>query len=177
MTTAGPTTAEPRGHLLVIGEREALVWVLSEQRMAFPAHRAAEAGALVPGDLLLIYTTRGCFHNPTRDRGRVVGEATVVSPVEPLKQAVVFQQREYPIGCRLALGGLAPRAQGVELAPLIPQLQAFPDPATWSVRMRRALVPLPSADVVLLREALAQHLVDRRQAFPSYAATLLHVPT
>ena len=66
--------AEPGGHLLVIGEREALVWVLSEQRMAFPAHRAAEAVALAPGGLLLIYTTRGCFHNPTRDRGRVVRE-------------------------------------------------------------------------------------------------------
>lgn len=177
MTTAGPARAEPGGHLLVIGEREALVWVLSEQRMAFPAHRAAEAGALAPEDLLLIYTTRGCFHNPTRDRGRVVGEATVASAIEQLEQPVVFQQRQYPIGCRLALGGLAPRAQGVELAPLIPQLQASPDPATWSVRMRRTVVPLPTADVVLLREALAQHLVDRRQALPSYVAALPHPAT
>ena len=174
---ADAVRAGPGGHLLVIGEREPLVWVLSEERMAFPAHRAAEARALAPGDLLLVYTTRGCFHNPTRDRGRVVGEATVASAIEPLEQPVVFGQRQYPMGCRLALGGLAPRGQGVELAPLIPRLQAFPDPATWSVRMRRTVVPLPADDVVLLREALAQHLVDLRRALPSYVAALPHSAT
>jgi hypothetical protein len=170
---ADPARAEPGGHSLVIGEREALVWVLSSKD-GIPCTTGGGGRARVPGDLLLIDTTRGCLHNPTRDRGRDVGEATVASAVEWLEQPVVFQQREYPIGCRLALGGLAPRAHGVELAPLIPQLQAFPDPATRSVRMRPTVVPLPAADVVLLCEALAQHVVDRRQALPSYVAALPH---
>jgi hypothetical protein len=165
-------TAEPRGHLLLIGDRAPLVWVLSEQRMAFRARRASEVGALTPGDLLLIYTTRGCFHNPTRDRGRVVGEATVASAVEPLDEPVVFGEREYPIGCRLNVTGLAPRRQGVELAPLVPDLAVFPDPATWSVRMRRTVVPLPAGDVALLRAELGPLLVDRRTALPSYLAAL-----
>lgn len=177
MTRTNDAGTEPSAHLLVIGEREALVWLLSKQRMAFPAHRAAEAGALTPGDLLLIYTTRGCFHNPTRDRGRIVGEATVASDVKPLQQPVVFQQRQYAIGCRLTLGGLAPRPQGVELAPLVRQLQAFPDPATWSVRMRRTVVPLPASDVALLREALAPHLVESRRALQSYVAALPRAAT
>src|SRR6202051_2908697 len=63
------------GYLLVIGERDALAWVLTTQRMAVPDYRSREVSALEPGDQLFLYTTRGCFHNPTRDRGRVVGVA------------------------------------------------------------------------------------------------------
>ncbi|HKF79950.1 MAG TPA: hypothetical protein VKB17_03920, partial [Thermoleophilaceae bacterium] len=64
-------------YLLILGEREALAWVLREQRMAFSARRARSASALTLGDRLLLYTTRGCFHNPTRDRGRVIGAGEV----------------------------------------------------------------------------------------------------
>jgi hypothetical protein len=53
-----------RDYLLVIGDAAALAWVLAEQRMAFPASRRSQAMALEVGDELLIYTTRGCFHNP-----------------------------------------------------------------------------------------------------------------
>jgi hypothetical protein len=60
-------------YLLVIGDREALGWILSAERMAFPDFRRAETRSLKSGDRLLIYTTRGCFKNPTRDRGRIIG--------------------------------------------------------------------------------------------------------
>ena len=165
-------TDAPAGHLLLIGDREPLVWVLTEQRMAFPAHRESEARRLAPGDLLLIYTTRGCFHNPTRDRGRVVGEATVARAIEPLDEPVVFGAREYPIGCRLDVTGLTPWPQGVELAPLVPDLAVFPDPATWSARMPRTVMPLPAGDVARLRAELAPLLLARERALPSYMATL-----
>jgi hypothetical protein len=51
-------------YLLVIGEREALAWVLRESRTAFPATRRAEVDRLAVGDELFLLTTRGCFHNP-----------------------------------------------------------------------------------------------------------------
>jgi len=64
--------------LLVIGDRDALGWILAEQRMAFPTAQRAEVRALRIEDELFLYTTRGAFKNPTRDRGRVIGAARVV---------------------------------------------------------------------------------------------------
>lgn len=141
--------------------------------MAFPPSRAAEALALRPDDLLLLYTTRGCFHNPTRDRGRVIGEARVADTVERLEEPVRFDDREYPTGCALVLDLLAPLGQGIELAPLVPRLAAFPDPKSWSVRMRRSLVGLDGRDTVLIRRLLAKVAAhDRRAAVASYVATV-----
>lgn len=60
----------PRGFfLLVISNRQALRWILSEQRMAFSPSRNKEPDTLFQDDKLVLYTTRGCFHSPARDRG------------------------------------------------------------------------------------------------------------
>lgn len=161
---------DPAAHLLVIGERAALAWVLSEQRMAFSANRRTDAARLRIGDHLLLYTTRGTFHNPTRDRGRVIGEARVLAPVEPLPEPVVLDGREFPLGCPLAIERLAPLRSGVELAPLVPTLESFPDPATWSARMRRPLVPLTSNDAERLRRALREVAGPPEAVLASYLA-------
>lgn len=129
--------------------------------------------ALRPNDLLFLYTTRNCFHNPIRDRGRVIGEARVASPVLGLAETVCFGAREYPIGCALDLGPMASLGEGVELAPLVHRLTAFPDPASWGMRMRRALVPLGRGDVGLLRRHLARAgLTDLHQAIATYIAAV-----
>jgi hypothetical protein len=67
-------------YLLPIADREPLAWIVREQRTAFGEHRRREAEALAVGDVLFLYTTRGCFRNPTRDRGRVIGRAVVKAP-------------------------------------------------------------------------------------------------
>ena len=72
------------GYLLILGEREALAWVLKAQRMAFPSTTRKEVQRLKVGDTVFLVTTRGCFPNPTRDRTRVIGQAQVTSPVEAL---------------------------------------------------------------------------------------------
>ncbi len=81
---------------LPIADREPLAWIVREQRTAFAEHRAREAASLTAGDVLLLYTTRGCFRNSTRDRGRVIGRAIVMAPAERLAEAVVFGGREFP---------------------------------------------------------------------------------
>jgi hypothetical protein len=144
-----------RAHLLVIGDSAALAWVLGEQRMAFPQLRRAQAGALEIGDELLVYTTRGCFGNPTRDLGRVMALATVKTKVKDLAEPVVFGDRRYTSGCELEIQGLAPLRTGVELQPLVPQMHAFPDPKSWSVHLRRPIVLLDEHDATLLKERLA----------------------
>ncbi|MFE1750125.1 hypothetical protein ACFW88_06190 [Streptomyces anandii] len=144
----------PSAHLLIIGDRAALSWVVTEQRMAFPTGRAKAAHALGEGDEVFVYTTRGCFRNPTRDLGRVIGRATLVSPVRVLDEPVVFNERSYFEGCRLKVSGLAPFREGLVLRDLVPRLSVFPDPATWSVRMRRASLTLPPADAEVVRTEL-----------------------
>jgi hypothetical protein len=142
----------------VIGDAQPLAWVLAEQRMAFPALRKSRAAALEIGDELFIHTTRGCFHNPKRDRGRVIGLALVSSDVRDLAEPVVFGERRYTSGCTLDIRGVAPLHDGVELRLLVPQLHAFPDGRGWSMRLRRSPVPLDRHDAALLSAGLTRCL-------------------
>ena len=143
-----------RSYLLVIGDAAPLAWVLAEQRMAFPALRRSQAAALETDDELFIYTTRACFHNSKRDRGRIMGLALVSSDVHDLAEPVVFGEHRYTSGCTLDIQGVAPLHDGVELGPLVPELQAFPDARTWSAQLRRPLVPLGKHDVAVLTPKL-----------------------
>lgn len=147
-------------YLVVIGERDALAWVLTKQRMAFPEYRAREVSALLPGDELLLYTTRGCFHNPDKDRGRIIGAAQAATGVERLDPHVVVSERSFGLGCRLALRTLAPYPRGVELSPLVPELDVFPNKTGWATRIRRPLVLLPKHDAALLRRRLEPLIAD-----------------
>jgi hypothetical protein len=159
-----------RYYLLILGEREAILWVLREQRMAFPSTPRAEVAALATGDRLLLYTTRGAWGNPTRDRGRIVGTATVTSAVQMLDEPVEISGRRFSSGCELSIDGLVPYPGGVELHPLVADLAAFPKPESWSVYLRRALLGLPAPDAKLLLRRLGPLLTDRASALASYPA-------
>jgi hypothetical protein len=159
-----------RYYLLPISDREPLAWVLSEGRTAFPSYRRREAEALEVGDKLLLYTTRGCFRNPTRDRGRVIGVASVAGPASVLAEPVRFGEREFPIGMDLTIDQLAPRGAGAELAPLIPKLsESFPNPRAWSARLRRALVPVSARDASMIQRALAKSVQPPGDVTATYA--------
>jgi hypothetical protein len=156
-------------HLMIIGERRGLAWVLDHQKMAFPAGRESDAQTVAVGDSLFMYTTRGCFHNPTVDRGRIVGRAIVRTPVRRSAKALFISGKQFLYECAIEIVALAPFRTGVELQPLVPRLEAFPDPATWSARMRRALLPLSPADGRLLRaEVDAQAKGDVAEALHTY---------
>jgi hypothetical protein len=79
-----------RCYLLILADREAISWVLREQRMAFPATPRAEVRALAAGDRLFLYATRGAWRNPTRDRGRIIGSAHVREAVRVLDEPVTI---------------------------------------------------------------------------------------
>jgi hypothetical protein len=155
-------------HLLIIGDRAALSWVVTEQRMAFPVGRSRAAQALEEGDEVFVYTTRGCFRDPTRDLGRVVGRARIISSVRALDEPVVFGERSFTEGCRLEVSGLARFREGLVLRDLVPRLTVFPDPATWSVRMRRAWLTLPQGDADLVRTELEPWLLPYEEAAEGY---------
>lgn len=157
-----------RAHLLVLSERTALAWVLREERMAFTAHRASDARTLSLGHRLFLYTTRGCFHNPTRDRGRIIGVATIASTLSDFGEPVHLAGRTFTVGCRLSISKLVPRGGGIELAPLVQSLASFPNKRPWSARMRQTLVPVVADDIPLLDQLLVPLLVPRRRALDTY---------
>ena len=155
-------------YLLIIGDREALAWILGTQRMAFPVRRGRSAPELRLDDSLLVYTTRGCFRNPSRDRGRVIASATVNSPVSDLDVPVEFGGRTFPVGCSLILDSLTPYRTGVDLAAQVRHLHAFPDPRVWSVYLRRTLVSLDEHDYELLLRALRKIAVEPADVVSQY---------
>jgi hypothetical protein len=160
-----------RHYLLPISDREPLAWIVREQRTAFGDNRTREAQALELGDELFLYTTRGCFRNPTRDRGRVIGRAEVATLARRVSRPPKFGAREYPLVVELTISSLAPLRSGLELAPLIPELGGtFPHPKTWSVRMRRALVPVDPLDATLIGRELDKLAQPYAGALPTYEA-------
>src|SRR5437016_3637867 len=93
----------PATYLLILGHRAGLAWVLKNSRMAFTAGRASEGAQLAVGDRLFLYTSRGCFGNPTRDRGRVIGEAEVISPLRQRSRPLRIDGREFTHDCEIVL--------------------------------------------------------------------------
>jgi hypothetical protein len=151
--------------LCIIGDRDALWWVLHERRMAFPVARRRRAiDELDAGDLLYLYTTRGAFHNPNRDRGRVIGRASADERVHNLAAPFELDEREFPIGCTITLHMLAPRRTGVELVPLREKLKALPSVAgAYQMALRQPLLRLTPADARLLDrklENIIEHPLD-----------------
>lgn len=150
-------------YLLIIGDREALGWILTSRQMAFPSARRSEVRSLQVADRLLLYTTRSAFRSPTCDRGQVIGAATVMSGVSILKQPVHFGDRDYPVGCHLDVGPLLPRREGVQLAPLVSQLETFAKLGqAWSILLRRPLLLLSERDAKLIENRLDELLRERR---------------
>jgi len=159
--------ARSRGSfLLVVSDRQALGWILREQRTAFPPGRSRLPRALEPDDRLVLYTTRGCFRNPSQDRGRVIATAVVSTPVRDLREAVVFGDRAFTSGCDLVINGLAPWRQGPEIGLLVPRLRTFP--AAWAIHLRAALVRLDDHDYGVLERELSQVVIAREAALPAY---------
>lgn len=141
-------------YLLVIGHRAGLSWILRSSRMAFAKRSTAQG--LAPDDRLFLYTTRGCFRNPAQNVSRVIGHATVTSPVNRLSTPVTIVDRTFPYGCTIHVDSLAPLGDGVTFRDLVGKLETFSkNSQSWSLRLRRTLLPLSSNDATLIAEHLA----------------------
>lgn len=139
--------AHQNPHLAVIGDREALVWVLENERIAFPRPRYHHIfPTLGPEDVLYLYTTRGCYKNPTRDRGLIIGSAIVTGPMGKSEQPLHVRDRELPLEAPISVQALAPVDEGINLADEVARLTSFPKPDSWSVYLRRSLFHLTEKD-------------------------------
>ena len=132
--------------------------MLSDQRMAFPGCQRAEVRALAPGDTLLLYTTRGCFKNPTRDRGRIIAAGRTHTAVSTLDEPVQVGGRSFPVGCDVEFRTATAWPEGVELGPVVRELDSFVGlERNWSIRLRRPLVSVSARDARMLKDYLKQY--------------------
>jgi hypothetical protein len=122
--------------------------------MAFPPHRHLGVDDLVCGDELFLTTTRGCFRSPTHDSTRIIGKARVTSSVSTLDNPLELADRIFDRGCDISIEHVAPFREGVELLPLVPLLDAFPNKRAWSAWLRRPLLGLSAKDARLVARKL-----------------------
>ncbi|MEV0842016.1 hypothetical protein AB0I55_20950 [Actinocatenispora sera] len=128
------------------------------------------------GDELFLLTTRGCWHNPGRDRTRVIGRASVRTPVAALPKPREIAGRSFTRGCDLAIHELTGYLTGVELAPLVVRMGAFPDRKTWSIRLRRPLLEVTDYDAALLRRELDEMAGEPGELVDEYLDKIVPVP-
>jgi hypothetical protein len=141
---------EPSTWLVAFGEIEGLRWVLKKSRMAFSEGLARRATGIRSDDHLVLYVTRGAFHNPTRDHSQLAGLARVTSDVRPLREPVQIAGRPFVAACRILAEIVLPERGGLEFAPLIDRLAFIKRKAIWGQYLRAGLVRLPTADADLL---------------------------
>lgn len=159
-------------YLLVLGEREAILWVLLNERMAFAARPRREVSALQPGDELFLLTTRNAYHSPNKGRTRVIGTATVQSKVTQLNPQVEISGRTFASGCQIKLETLAPYSTGPEIGPLAPQLHALRGQKNWGMLLRRPPIPIDDSDVILLKRELQSHLRPLDESLLTYSSRI-----
>jgi hypothetical protein len=159
---------------MLLATRRGLAYVMRERKMAFPPTRRIR---LDVGDRVFLYTTRGVFGNPSRDRGQVVGTAEVASPIVPLKQRRHLAGREYASECDLKITGLVALGEGIVLADIVEDLAVFqPNPQAWSARMRRSILPLPHRDAELIAALLKPVLREPDETVGGYLERAERVP-
>lgn len=138
--------------LWVFGDIEGLRWVARRQRMAFADHADRDVARMRPGDRAVLYLTRGAFHNPTRDRARLAGLATVTGA--PHRRRATIAGREFTWQVPIRIDLLLPERAGPEVAPLAPQLSFVRRPEVWGQYFRRSPRPLTDTDFALLAAAV-----------------------
>ena len=144
------------GWIVAFGEIDGLRWVLDHQRMAFSDGLARKARKIQVGDELVLYVTRGAFHNPSRDRSQLGGLARTVSTVRPLARPLAIAGREFVATCRIEVLTSLPERSGVPFDPLIPRMSFIHRKDAWGQYLRAGLIALPPQDHDVLRDAIMQ---------------------
>lgn len=147
----------PRHWLIVLAEAEGLRWVAENRRMAFSESLGRRARRMRPGDRLVLYVSRGAFHNPTRDRSKLAGLDTVASPVARLRRPLDLAGRRFVWACDLTFEALLPPRQGVPVEPLLDRLSFVKRREAWGQYFRAGLLELSDTDFRLMATEITLH--------------------
>lgn len=134
--------------------------------MALPSR--SRTADIDEGDELFFVTTRNCFGNPSRDRSRIVAIARTGSAVARLEKPLKLAGRTFDRGFDLDIETLAPFRVGVELPPLVEELDAFPNKRAWSWFMRRPALRVSTNDARMLRRLVRPVGETPDEVIPAY---------
>lgn len=149
-----PDKTEPGWWVWVFGEIAALRWVVEHQRMLFAHHQQRRLTTMRAGDRAVLYTSRGAFHNPTRDEARPVGLATVQGDPAQADQAVGFGDREFTWACPIGIDLLLPERTGASGRDLVPTLDLVKKPHVWSSYFHQSPIRIGPDDFARMAGAL-----------------------
>lgn len=139
--THEPAEGQSRRWIWIFGEVAGLRWVVDNQQMAFPPASRARARRIRAGDRAVLYTSRGAFHNPTRDEARLAGLATVTGACK-LSEEIEIAGREFTWACPITVDVLLPERQGPSVRALAPSFTSSSAPkrgvATSAARRSRS---------------------------------------
>ena len=138
----------------VFAEIQALRWVVDSSTMAFPESAGSRIAAMAKGDQVVLYTTRGAFHNPTRDEARLVGIATVEEDPERRSPPLEIAGREFVYACRVSIDILLPERTGASVRELASDLDLVAKPASWGAYFRQPPVRIGERDFNQMRVAV-----------------------
>lgn len=156
----------PRPFLLILGDAAGLAYVLRERRMALTPKRRLP---LSRGDTVFLYTTRGIFGNPGAGRGLIIGRAEVISDILKSESGLRIADRFYTSSCQLAITGLAPLGEGIELRQIVAELETFhPHPKRWAFRLYSSFLQLSSQDASVIEEKIQPLLQDPEYVSQAY---------
>ena len=138
----------------VFGEITALRWVVEHEQMLFAEHQKRRLAGMRSGDRAVLYTTRGAFHNPTRDEARLVGLATVKTNPSQMDSPVMFGDREFPWAGPISIDLLLPERTGASVRDLVARLDLVKKPHAWSSYFRQSPIRIGRADFDRMKQAL-----------------------
>ena len=155
-----------RPYLLILRDADGLAYVLREHRVAFTPKRRIP---LTRGDIVFLYTTRGIFRNPSAGRGLIIGQAEIISDIIKFESTLKIADRVYTSGCHLAITGLAPLGEGLELRQIVDELETFhPHPKRWAFRIYSSFVQLSPKDASVIQEKIQPLLQDPEYVSQAY---------
>lgn len=135
----------------MLGNRTAMEWVIDRGRMAVgPRVRTLPA----IGDRLVLYTSRGAFHNPTRDRAQIL--ALGVTSSEPDNRRVVVAGAAYARSFAIDIDVMAEPRRGLDFLPLVPRLDFIHNRASWGGALRRPVVHIGDKDYKTIAAAFRE---------------------
>jgi hypothetical protein len=156
----------PRPYLLILRDAGVLAYVLREHRVAFTSKRRIP---LTRGDIVFLYTTRAIFRNLGDGRGLIIGRAEIISEVVKFESRLRIADRAYTSGCNLAITGLVPLGEGVELRQIVDELETFhPHPKRWAFRIYSSFLQLSPKDASVIQEKIQPLLQDPEYVSQAY---------
>jgi hypothetical protein len=156
--------------IAVLGHAAGLSWVLQHEKLAFAPERAREVRRLHSGDRVLLYAAQKAFAGQ-KGGGKLIAAGDATTDVEPLDEEVSIGGRTYALGAKLDIAGVAEYGEGVEVAPMVSQLEIFrpyKQPNSWPPLLRRPLLRLPQGDTDMLLRALQPLLRPRDEVLSGY---------